>query len=186
MVTARPTAPRPPDAVPDALVSGPQSLDFEALYDRHAPLVARIAMRILGTADDVDDVVQEVFMIAARSLHSIRSRDNPAGWLATITVRRVHRKLQRGKLRAFFGTPVPLEVERLIAPSADPGARILVRRIFEALGSVSVSERIAWSLRYIDGETIEEVAAVCRCSLSTAKRRIAAAQRKIEGELGHG
>ena len=43
--------------------------------------------------------------------------------------------------------------------------------------------RVAWTLNYVEGETLEEVARLCGCSLATAKRRIAAAQRFIEEKL---
>jgi RNA polymerase sigma-70 factor (ECF subfamily) len=41
-------------------------------------------------------------------------------------------------------------------------------------------DRIAWTLRYIEGQQLEEVAGICGCSLATAKRRISAAQERIE------
>ena len=40
-------------------------------------------------------------------------------------------------------------------------------------------QRIAWSLRYVEGYALGEVASACGCSLATAKRKIAAAQHKV-------
>jgi RNA polymerase sigma-70 factor (ECF subfamily) len=45
--------------------------------------------------------------------------------------------------------------------------------------------RIAWTLRYVEREKLEEVARLCGCSLATAKRRIAATQAAIEEVFGH-
>jgi RNA polymerase sigma-70 factor, ECF subfamily len=42
---------------------------------------------------------------------------------------------------------------------------------------------VAWSLRHIEGERLDEVAALCECSLATAKRRIAAASVRLEEML---
>ena len=45
---------------------------------------------------------------------------------------------------------------------------------------------LAWSLRYMHEETVESVAELCGCSLATAKRRISAAQGRINEELSDG
>jgi RNA polymerase sigma-70 factor (ECF subfamily) len=51
------------------------------------------------------------------------------------------------------------------------------------LDRLPVNERLAWSLRHIEGEQLESVAVLCGCSLATAKRRIAAAQQAVERSL---
>jgi RNA polymerase sigma-70 factor, ECF subfamily len=43
-----------------------------------------------------------------------------------------------------------------------------------------VDQRIAWSLRYLEGEPLDAIAATCGCSLSTAKRRVGAAKEVID------
>jgi RNA polymerase sigma-70 factor (ECF subfamily) len=49
-------------------------------------------------------------------------------------------------------------------------------RIYRLLDELPANERLAWTLRHIEGEQVEAVASLCGCSLATAKRRIAAAQ----------
>jgi RNA polymerase sigma-70 factor (ECF subfamily) len=56
-------------------------------------------------------------------------------------------------------------------------------RVLEAMPT---DLRIAWSLRHMHEETIESVAELTGCSLATAKRRIAAAQRVLREELSDG
>ena len=46
----------------------------------------------------------------------------------------------------------------------------------QALDRLGVAERVAWTLRYVEGEPLGTVAELCECSLATAKRRIRAAQ----------
>ena len=62
----------------------------------------------------------------------------------------------------------------------------LVRAVYEELDRVPASDRIAWTLRYIEGQQLEEVAGICGCSLATAKRRISAAQERIERAFADG
>jgi RNA polymerase sigma-70 factor (ECF subfamily) len=48
------------------------------------------------------------------------------------------------------------------------------------LDGIPANQRIAWALRYVEGEPLEGVATLSGCSLATAKRRIAAASRVLE------
>jgi RNA polymerase sigma-70 factor (ECF subfamily) len=48
------------------------------------------------------------------------------------------------------------------------------------LDAVPADQRIAWTLRHIEGEQLEAVADLCGCSLATAKRRITAVSRTLE------
>jgi len=52
--------------------------------------------------------------------------------------------------------------------------------VFSALDALPASDRVAYTLRHIEGETMERVAALCGCSLSTAKRRVASAERALD------
>jgi RNA polymerase sigma-70 factor (ECF subfamily) len=51
---------------------------------------------------------------------------------------------------------------------------------------MNVEQRLAWTLRHIEGERLEDVAARCGCSLATAKRRIAAAHAHLQAEMNRG
>ncbi len=170
---------------PPALPPGDAPLSFDAVYERYAPYVARVVIRMLGNDHEVDDIVQEVFLMAARGLDTVRSPEAVSGWLATIAMRRVQRKLQRRKLALFFGKRVAVDPDSIIASGASAEERLVVQRIYAALDRVSVRDRLAWSLRHLEGEPLDTVASLCGCSLATAKRRIAAAQSAIDEVLRH-
>jgi RNA polymerase sigma-70 factor (ECF subfamily) len=61
---------------------------------------------------------------------------------------------------------------------------VLLTRMYRALDGLPVNQRLAWSLRHIEGERLETVALLCHCSLATAKRRIVAAQKVISEAVG--
>lgn len=161
----------------------PAPADFDAVFQKYSPYVARVAMRLLVDPDDADDIVQEVFMMALRGLQTVKEPSAVPSWLATLTVRLVHRKLQRRKLSALFGRGRSFDAETIISPVCPPEDRVVLRRIYVALDRVSAVERIAWGLRYLEGETVDAVAKACRCSVSTVKRRIAAAQKVVDEVL---
>jgi RNA polymerase sigma-70 factor (ECF subfamily) len=158
----------------------PAALNLDALFRRYAPYVAAVAHRLLGREDDVDDTVQEVFLIAVRGIGAVRDPGAVKAWLARIAVRVARRKLQKRRLRSFFGLDDPAVYDSVTDSSASPEHRALLSRVYLILDGIPANQRIAWALRYVEGEPLEGVATLSGCSLATAKRRIAAASRVLD------
>jgi RNA polymerase sigma-70 factor (ECF subfamily) len=178
---------------PDGGEDGPRSEDrpgreltIEALYEDYARYVGAVASRLLGRAGEVEDVVQDVFEIAFRGLRRRDHEKEIRGWLAKVTVRRCLRQLRMRKLWALVDLAAEPSYERLAEPSAGPEERHLVSEIYRALDSIPARERVAWTLRHVEGESLEDVAVLCECSLATAKRRIASAHEKIQRRVEGG
>lgn len=159
------------------------ALDPSVAFRRHAGYVAAIAHRLLGRDDEVDDTVQEVFVAAVRGLSSIRNPAAVRAWLGRVTVRVARRRLRQRRWRALLGIDQAIDYETVADAAASPEQRLLIGRVYGALDRMPSSLRIAWTLRYVEGEQLEQVAALSGCSLATAKRRIAAARRRLEEEL---
>ena len=181
-LTTAPAAP-PRAGASVALVPGPLAL--EALFRRYARYVATIGFKLLGRDDELDDLVQDVFIEAHRGLHQLRDLDAAKGWLARITVRRAVRRLRRQKLRAFFsleamGVDAPLVVDG----AASPEERAHVTATYRRLEALPVAQRIAWLLKNVEGETLDSIAALCACSKATVQRRLRAARLALEEEAG--
>jgi RNA polymerase sigma-70 factor (ECF subfamily) len=144
---------------------------------------------LLSRKEEVEDVVQEVFVIAAENLDNLTEEPKIRGWLKTVTVRRVGRRLRWERVRARFGV-VPASNERLedlvASPQASPEDRAALRELYAALNHLPVDLRIAWTLRHLHEESLEAVAELTGCSLATAKRRISAAHQRIQKELRDG
>lgn len=154
-----------------------RSLELSAVFRCYAPYVARIGLRILGRPDEVDDLVQDVFLSAHKHIAELRDPAALKGWLASITVRAAQRRLKKLRLVGFFGfRPDEPDYARVTDNQASLEDKALIAAVFAALDSLPVNERVAWSLRHLEGETLERVAELCECSLSTAKRRVLTAQ----------
>lgn len=157
----------------------------EELFRRYSSHVARIGFRLLGREDEVDDLVQDVFLVAFKHREQLRDPWAIKGWLSTITVRTARRRLRLRRMRSFVGLDAPQALS-LSQPGTSPEEDALLRRIYGLLDQVSVEQRLAWTLRYVEGERLEQVANRCGCSLATAKRRIAATHNFLQAELTHG
>ena len=153
------------------------------MFRSYSRYIATIALRLLGNDDEVDDVVQETFVVAMRGLRKLREPRAVRGWLATVAVRIARRKLRRRRLRAFVGLDAAPDYASMVVAASQDRALLIVRA-YRVLDGLPVDVKIAWMLRHVEGEPLEAVAAICGCSLATAKRRIARAQAELEIEVG--
>ncbi len=157
----------------EALVRG----DPEApnvLFERHAVHVRRVLARVLGADDELSDLLHDVFV---RALDGIAQLDDPStlkAWLTSIavfTARGCIRRRARRRWLWFFA-----EVPEVEAVPASHEASEALLKTYAILEKLPVDERIAFALRYVDGMELTQVAAACRISLATVKRRISRAE----------
>ena len=156
------------------------------LFERYARYVARIGIRLLGDESDVDDLIQQVFLDAFKNREQLRDPAAAKGWLATIAVRTARHQLRRRRLRQFVGLDERPHALELRDPGVSPETRALLERVYRSLDALPVEERLAWTLRHVEGEKLDRVAECCGCSIATAKRRIVAAQARLQAELDDG
>ncbi len=148
--------------------------------------MAKIGYRLLGRPDEVDDLVQDVFLAAHRGVRSIREPEAIRGWLATVAVRTAKRRLRARKLRAVVGLDGEHLYAEVASNEASPEQQAILSAVYRVLDGLPVNQRLAWTLRHIEGERLERVAEMCQCSLATVKRRIKAANDAIQKGVDHG
>jgi RNA polymerase sigma-70 factor (ECF subfamily) len=161
------------------------SSSLDDAYRRYAPYVAAIAVRIMGRSDELDDLVQDVFVEATRGIASLTEPQAIKGWLARIAVRASVRRLRRRRLLCALHLILdePIDYDALAAPEATPEQRASVAHVYRLLDDLPAQERVAWVLRYVQGETLEQAAALSGCSQSTFQRRLRRASAQLDLEL---
>ena len=157
--------------------------DFDAVFRRYSPYVARVALRLLGNDAEVDDLVQDVFLEAHRGLEQLRDPAALRGWLSRVCVRRATRRLRRRRLLSFLSFELVAERDLPLAREATPEQTLDVRRVYRCLDRMSADERVAWVLRHVEGESLEDLVVLCGCSKSTVQRRLRSAQARISEEV---
>ena len=163
--------------------TGGRGLALDEVYRRYCRYVAAVILRLDGRCAEVDDLVQDVFVEAARGIRRLREPEAIKGWLATIAVRTVRRRLRLRRIWRFLGLDRDTGLAGLVDSVASPVDRLLLRSVYRVLDDMPVADRLAFGLHHIEGETMEAVARLCGCSYASAKRRVARAQRLIEARL---
>lgn len=161
----------------------------EMLFRRHVGPLTRLVSRIAARTSDADDVVQDAFADAFEDLEKLRDRASFEAWLYRIALNRLKKRFRRRKIVRWVGLDGGVDdatLTQLAARDASPEVLCELRRVDEMLSRLPAEVRIAWMLRHVEGETLERVAELTSSSLATAKRRIAAAQVKLQGEIRKG
>jgi RNA polymerase sigma-70 factor (ECF subfamily) len=157
--------------------------DFDEVFRRYSPYVARIALRLLGNDSEVDDLVQDVFLEAHRGLGSLREAGALGGWLARICVRRATRRLRRRRLLNLLSLDSASEPELPLSAGTTPEQRVLVIQLYRRLDRLPADERVAWLLRHVEGESLDDMVELCSCSKSTVQRRLRSAEARLAREV---
>ena len=183
------------------LIRRAQAGDVEAFcrlareYERR---VYALALHYCRRAEDAEDLSQEVWLRAFRSLAGFRFESSFHTWLRRITVNVFlnHRRSQT-VTRDDVKTAVRLDsLEELLDGRAlarglaDDGAedgyhkKILAGRVMRALGELTEQQRLVFLLRHREGMTSQEIAEALGCSAGTVKKSLFRSIEKLRASLG--
>ncbi len=147
------------------------------LYDRHASHVHRALRSTLGPDADLPDLVQDVFIRAMAGIAELEDLSRVRSWLTTIAVFTARAHIRRRARRTFLGLFSPQRTSVTQVEPASLEARSALRQTYELLDQLPVNERLAFTLRFVNGMTLPDAADACSVSLATYKRRLARAER---------
>jgi RNA polymerase sigma-70 factor (ECF subfamily) len=169
-----------------ALLAGVRAgnaLAMAALYDRYVGDVRRILLHTLGPRLDLADLVQDVFINVLTSVRSVREAGALRSWLFQVTVRTARKHLRGSSRRWWLKLwPEGDELEAQPAVVLEENASDAVQATFRIMNGMETEDRLVFSLRYVSGLDLSEMAEVCEMSLSTLKRRLARAERRFHTE----
>lgn len=155
-----------------ARLSGGDREALAEMYRRWSPLVHTIALRALGTREDAEDVVQQVFVAAWRGRATLRpDRGSPAAWLVGITKHRVA-DVREERYRAHRNLQaVASEVATApdAAGDADWAERLLLVHELERMGDPRAT---VLRMAFIEDRTHEDIARALDLPLGTVKSHV--------------
>lgn len=155
-----------------------------AIWDRHSNRVHRFLARALGPNQEIEDLTQEVFLRIFARPRAIRDPEALPQFVMAVAVRVLKWQLRyrwvRRNMRLTSDGTLPDPVGDRASAEETRHAVRLCYRILDALGT---RERAAYTLRFLEEMTVEEVAATLGVSLSTAKRLINRAAEVVASKV---
>lgn len=159
----------------------------DELYLGHRRQVAANLYRVLGDPVEVEDLIQEVFLIAFRSLDKFRGDSRLSTWLYRIAVNVALGKLRQRKRRPQAITAEPHMLEERGTPPRTPEAELLSKRsrerVYEILSKLSPKKRIVLYLHEIEGRELKEIAFLVEANPVTVRTRLYYARREFYRRL---
>ena len=179
------------DGVAVAQVQAGDREAFRGLVERHSQTIFRVAFRMIANEDDAEEVVQEAFLRAYRSIGRFEARANFGTWLYRIAVNCALDLLEKRKHRQEQSITHDDEDDapEIQLASSNPGperqllSSELQQRVAAALSELTPVERIAFTMRHFENRSIEEIGKTLNVRIGAAKNTVFRAVKKMRRAL---
>lgn len=172
----------PPRAAPQPAV--------EAWMHAYEPELRRHLARLVGSADDADDLLQQVWITAHRSPPDTGPGSNVRAWLFRVATNAALDRLARERRRRIAlahheakvipEAPPPPDADDASAARLDARARSRVR---DHVARLPRKQRQAVWLRWAEGLDYDTIAARLGCSTDSARANVYQAMKRLRAEL---
>jgi RNA polymerase sigma-70 factor (ECF subfamily) len=157
-----------------------------AQFEEDRPRLRAVAYRMLGSATDADDAVQEAWLRLSRS--DADEIGNLSGWLTTVVARVALDMLKARNRRRedYFGSWLPEPVVTLDAVEGDPAreaelADSVGLALLVVLETLAPRERLAFVLHDMFAVPFDEIAAILDSTADAARQMASRARRRVRG-----
>ncbi|MBC7947462.1 MAG: RNA polymerase sigma factor [Chitinophagaceae bacterium] len=165
---------------------------FKTIVETWQNMVYNTALGIVQSAEDAEDIAQEVFVQVYQSIHAFKGESKFSTWLYRITVtksldheRKKKRKKRFGFVKSIFGE----QNEVLVNPPDfhHPGVVLDNKEnasvLFRAISDLPENQRIAFTLNKVEGLSYQEVSEVMNSSVSSVESLMHRAKNNLKKKL---
>lgn len=153
---------------------------LETLYHSYHRRLDRFLARLTRRADVIEEVINDTFWIIWQKADGFRGESRVSTWIVGIAYRCALKTL-----RLHGSDPVEsIEHAEALHPMVDPNAaRELQDWVTKGLSRLPVEQRVVLELAYGAGHSLEEIASITDCQVSTVKARMFHARVKLRNLL---
>ncbi len=159
----------------------PGPMGAEALFRQHAAFVAGFVARLGFRGQDVDDIVQDVFLVAHRRGGYTPGPARPTTWLAEIAIRTAMGFRRTGQRSSLL--PDAATAESIPSPSPSPHQNAESRQTLDlvqrALSTVDMDRRAVFVLFELEGESCDAIARALGIPVGTVYSRLHTARKEF-------
>lgn len=153
---------------------------FDRLVRRHQDRIYRLVYKMLGGSHESDDIAQDIFLKAYKSIKNFRCQSSFSTWLTQIAVNQCINHLKSRNRFLSFG----LFSKRHSVEPQDVAERNEKReRVYQAVNSLPLKQKTVIILHYFENYSCEEVAEILKCSVGTVKSRLFYARMELKEKL---
>lgn len=152
---------------------------FEALVQRHGPMVLNVCRHLVHNLDDAEDAFQATFLVLVRRAASIRKPELLGNWLYGVA----YRVATRARVQAAHRRAHEKRGVEMIAVDPPCEGNELRPVLHEELNRLPEKYRAPMVLCYLQGKTNEEAAKLLAWPIGTVKGRLARARERLRKGL---
>jgi len=159
---------------------------FKEIFLRHRSDVSRLVYRMLSGPNDLEDVVQEVFVQVFRSLKDFRGQSKFSTWLHRVTVNVVLMHRRSARSRPILTEEAPSDIvadDRQPLPDEDAERCERMRAFQRLLARLAEKKRVVFVLHELEGLAPTEIADIVGAPVLTVRTRLFYARRELEQML---
>ncbi len=166
---------------------------FDLLVQRYKERLYATVYHMTSNHEDANDLVQEAFIKAFRSISSFKRESSFYTWVYRIAVNRTINHLKRRKNRNHVSLddvdshiqtdPDFVELMSNVTPRREVGLTELQEKLNEALLKLSEVHRAVVVMHDVQGMTHADIAKVMKCSEGTVRSRLFYARQQLQGLL---
>ena len=162
---------------------------IEMLVRQYETGVFRLALSIVGDQAEANEVTQETFISALRSLSSYQEKQSFKAWLYTITLNHSRSHLRKRKtlerLKTTLNSLFRVETQRQVLPEDSAIQNDKEAEIWKALNQLDDPFRIVVVLRYFHELSIAEISEILSVNEGTIHSRLHTARARLRNALNH-
>lgn len=158
---------------------------FEELYRQHAGRLYNLVLRMTASAQEAEDLLQDVFLQAHRKLGSFRGESSLATWLYRLAMNQCldYLRTRQVKMRRFIDS---LDAETTAEPAArQPTVPLAISRmdLERAIAHLPEGCRAAFLLHDVEGFEHQEIAQILGVAVGTSKSQVHKARTRLREML---
>lgn len=149
--------------------------------------VFRLALSIVGDALEANEITQETFIAALRSLPSYQEKKSLKAWLYTIALNHSRSHLRKRKVRerlqATLTNIFRIETQKQISPEEAVLQNEKEKQLWSSLNQLDEPHRTVVVLRYFHELSVTEISEILSVNEGTIHSRLHSAREKLRNAL---
>lgn len=158
---------------------------FNELVLQEQERMYQLAYRITRSREELDDLVQDIFLRVYRKIRTFRFESQFSTWLTRVAVNESLKKLRQRKRRALLFASEP-EIEEMPKERSLHATVHLAERdeehalLHRAVDRLPEKHRLVIVLKYFEDRSCEEIAEILRCNVGTVRSRLFNARKRLK------
>lgn len=164
---------------------------FEILIKRHQDKVRAVVYKFINNSNELDDISQEVFIKAFKSIKSYRSEAKFSTWLYRITINTCKDSIRSTMKKTEKVVSIDEMIINKVQDSSNIDTEILIdlkaeqKLVFKEIKRLPLKQQLAIILHDIEFLSYEEISKIADCPIGTVKSRLFSARKELKEKLKH-